>query len=58
MPRTLTIGKAREGKPEYFAKLADSDSVFAVKKDIHDTLDQGSLAYLPLHLPTLPRSRR
>jgi hypothetical protein len=52
--QTLLLGKQREGKPEFFAKLADSDSVFAVKKDIHDTLDQGSLAYLPLHLPTLP----
>jgi hypothetical protein len=52
--QTLLLGKQREGKPEYFAKLADSDSVFVVKKDIHDTLDQGSLAYSPLQLPALP----
>jgi hypothetical protein len=51
--QTLLLGKEREGKGEYFAKLAGSDSVFAVRKDIHDTLDQGSLAYRPLQLPPL-----
>jgi hypothetical protein len=51
--QTLLVGKEREGKGEYFAKLAGSDSVFAVRKDIHDTLDQGSLAYRPLQLPPL-----
>jgi hypothetical protein len=53
--KTLLVGKQREGKQEYFAKLADGDSVFAVRKDIHDALDQGSLAYRPLQLPTLVR---
>src|SRR5205807_1551758 len=52
---TLLVGKQREGKPEYFAKLAGSDSVFAVRKDIHDALDQGSLAYRPLQLAPLTR---
>jgi hypothetical protein len=53
--RTLLVGKQREGKQEYYAKLADTDSVFAVRKDIRDALDQGSLAYRPLQLPALAR---
>jgi len=49
-PRTLTIGKARDGKPEVFAKLDGSPSVFAIKKEIADALTGGSLALLPLQL--------
>jgi hypothetical protein len=49
-PRTLMIGKAREGKPEYFAKLAGSPSVFAIKKELAESLTGGSLALLPLQL--------
>jgi hypothetical protein len=51
--QALLLGKQRGTKPEYFAKLADATSVFVVKKDIRDTLDQGSLAYRPLQFPTL-----
>src|SRR5439155_2279309 len=50
MPRTLTIGKAREGKPEYFAKLNGSPSVFAIKKELAESLTGGSLALMPLQL--------
>jgi Domain of unknown function (DUF4340) len=49
-PRTLTIGKAREGKPEFFAKLDDSSSVFGIKKEVAETLTGGSLGLLPLQL--------
>lgn len=48
--RTLLVGKARGGKPGYFAKLADAPAVFAVAADLHKQLDRDSLAYLPLHL--------
>src|SRR5262249_12595546 len=51
--RTLLIGKERPNHQEYFAKLADGDSVFAVRKDIRDTLDKAALAYLPLQFPSL-----
>src|SRR5207245_5815675 len=44
-PETLLLGKARAGKPEYYAKLASAPAVFVIKKEIHDALDQGSLAY-------------
>lgn len=49
---TLLIGKQREKKPEYFARLADKDkpAVFVVKKEIRDALDQDSLAFRPTQL--------
>ncbi len=49
-PRTLMIGKARAGKPEFFARLDGSSSVFGIKKDVADTLIGGALALLPLQL--------
>ncbi len=52
--QTLLIGKQRSGTPEYFAKLDSAPGVCAVKKDIHDALDQDSLAYRPLQLWQLP----
>lgn len=48
--QTLLIGKQLTGKPEYYAKLEDKPSVFVVKKDIHDVLDQSSLAFRPTQL--------
>src|SRR5262249_53570500 len=48
--KTLLIGKQREGKPEFFAKLADSPGVFSVRQAVHDTIDQPSLSYRPLQL--------
>jgi hypothetical protein len=49
-PRTLSIGKQREGKQEYFARIDGSESVFAIKKEIADSLTGGSLAFMPLQL--------
>jgi hypothetical protein len=46
----LLLGKQREGKPDYFAKLDGSPGVFVVGKEIHDTIDQGSLTFRPLQL--------
>jgi hypothetical protein len=50
MPRILTVGKAREGKDEYFARLNGSPSVFGIKKEVAESLTGGSLALLPLQL--------
>jgi hypothetical protein len=48
-PTTLQIGKARTGKPGYFARLVESPDrmtpVVAIAKDVHDALDRDSLAY-------------
>lgn len=49
-PRTLTVGKAREGKPEYFAKLDNAPGTFGIKKEVAEALTGGSLALLPLQL--------
>jgi hypothetical protein len=48
--RVLAIGKQRGDRPEYYAKLDSSPAVFAVRKDVHDSIDQSSLAYRPLTL--------
>jgi hypothetical protein len=48
--QTLLIGKQRESKPEYFAKLESATPIFIIKKDIHDALEQDSLAYRPPQL--------
>jgi hypothetical protein len=46
----LLVGKAREGKPEFFAKLASAPAVFTLKKETQEVLDKDSLAYRPLEL--------
>lgn len=51
-PQSVLIGKERDGKQEYFAKLADSNSIFAVKKETRDKLDVSSLDYRPAELWT------
>ncbi len=51
--QTLLIGKQREKKPEYFAKLAGGTSIFVVKKDVHDSIDKSSLDYRPTQLWTI-----
>ncbi len=48
--QTLLVGKQREGKSEFFAKLASSPGVFVIRKDTHDVFDKGSLAYRPFQL--------
>ncbi|HYT88650.1 MAG TPA: DUF4340 domain-containing protein, partial [Gemmataceae bacterium] len=52
--RTLTLGKQRPGKQEFFARLDGDPTVFAVKKETHDILERDSLAYRPLNLWRLP----
>ncbi|HLW68112.1 MAG TPA: DUF4340 domain-containing protein, partial [Gemmataceae bacterium] len=49
-PVTLLIGKQRETKPEYFAKLADGVSIFVIRKEVRDKIDQSSLDFRPLQL--------
>jgi hypothetical protein len=49
-PRTLRIGKEREGKKEFYARLDSDPAVFTLRKDTVDILNQGALAYLPLKL--------
>jgi hypothetical protein len=46
----LLLGKQREGKADYFAKVDGSPGVFVVGKEIHDAIDQGSLTFRPLQL--------
>jgi hypothetical protein len=48
--QTLLVGKQRGDKGEFFAKLASAPGIFVVKKEIHDALDQGSLAFRPRQL--------
>ena len=48
--QTLLIGKAKAGKPEFFAKLASAPAVFTIKKETQEVLDKDSLAYRPLDL--------
>lgn len=48
--RTLVLGKQREGKPEYYARLSDGPGIFTVRQDTYEALAQDSLAYRPLQL--------
>ncbi|HEV3257785.1 MAG TPA: DUF4340 domain-containing protein [Gemmataceae bacterium] len=48
--KSLLVGKQRDGKAEYYAKLDSDPAVFVIKKDIYTTLQQDSLAYRPLEL--------
>jgi hypothetical protein len=48
--RTVLVGKQRAGKQEYYAKLADSPTIFVVRKDVHDDLHKSSLEYRPSQL--------
>ena len=47
-PRTLNVGKKRDGKDEYYAWFAGTPNVFAVGKAVPDALEGGSLGLLPL----------
>jgi hypothetical protein len=49
--QTLLIGKAVPDKPnQFYARLEPGTSVFAVTKELRDSLDQGALSYRPLQL--------
>lgn len=47
--QTLVIGKQRDGKEDFYARL-DQGSIFVLKKDVKETIDRESLAYRPLQL--------
>lgn len=49
MPKNLVIGKQREGKQEFFARL-DSGPVFTIKKSLRDDIDRDALTYRRLEL--------
>jgi hypothetical protein len=49
-PMTLQLGKPREGRPEVYARLADTPNVFAVRDTLRNAIDQPSLAFRPLQL--------
>src|SRR5262249_52548128 len=53
-PLTLRIGKQRDTKTEFFAKLESAPQVFVIRKEIRDQLDQPSLALRPLQLWQVP----
>lgn len=48
--QTLEIGKKRDGKDEYYARLVSDPAVFTIKKDVFETLTKDSLAYRPTEL--------
>jgi hypothetical protein len=50
----LLLGKQRENHFDYYAKLEGAPGVFAISREFHDALDQGSLAYRPLQLWQIP----
>ncbi len=52
---TLSIGKAK-GDKEFYARLNDGP-IFVVKKDLHEQLDRGSLAYLSLDVLREPKEK-
>lgn len=56
-PRTLLIGNPREGRPEVYAKFADSAEVFTLPQSVKDAIDQPSLAFRPLQLWHLTAAR-
>jgi hypothetical protein len=53
-PQTVSVGKQREGKDEYFARLADDPAVFVVRKNVFESLNKDSLALRPLQLWNMP----
>ena len=56
-PAKLEIGANREGKPEAYARLNGTGSVFAVPTTLVDSLAAGSLALLPLDLWNVPSDK-
>jgi hypothetical protein len=52
----LVIGKARQDRPEYYAKLDSSPAIFTIKKDLHELVDQSALAFRPQELWQLAAS--
>lgn len=51
--KVIEIGKQREGKDEYYARIAGDNAVFTIKKDVYETLTRDSLALRPTELWTM-----
>lgn len=51
--QVLLIGKQKDGSTDYYAKLADGQSVFLIRKDLRDRLDHDSLSFRVKQLWTL-----
>ncbi len=49
-PEQILVGKQRPGKQDYFAKVDSAPGIFAVKKELHDSLEKSSLSFRPLEL--------
>jgi Domain of unknown function (DUF4340) len=52
--QVVEIGKKREGKEEYYARVAGEVTVFTIKKDAFETLTRDSLSLRPTELWNLP----
>jgi hypothetical protein len=48
--QSLLVGKARPGKPEFYARLSSAPAVFTLKKETEEAIDKDSLSYRPLDL--------
>jgi hypothetical protein len=51
---SIMVGKKREGKDEYYARLDSDPTIFVLKKDTFETLDKDSLTYRKLDLWRVP----
>lgn len=56
-PMKLEIGNAVAGKPEVYARLNGTGSVFAIPKSVVDEIAGGSLALLPLQIWSVPTDK-
>lgn len=52
--KTLLVGSPREGKPEVYARWADSPLIFTIRSSLRDALDQPSLSLRPLLVWQMP----
>lgn len=48
--QVIHVGKKREGKEEYYARIGTDTTVFTIRKDVFDTLTRESLALRPTEL--------
>lgn len=51
-PTTIDIGNARDGKPESYARLAGSESIFAIPNSTLESIEKGAVGLIPLQLWT------
>jgi hypothetical protein len=51
--KIVEVGKKRDGKDEYYARLAGDSAIFTIKKDAYETLTHDSLALRPVELWTM-----